>query len=119
MNYYLHVLKEKYADFNGRARRAEFWQFVLFNFIISFVLGLIDGMLFGYRAISALYSLAVLVPGIAVGVRRMHDIGKSGWFIIIPFYNIYLATLEGNKGPNEYGPDPKGAVNETTATPFV
>jgi len=108
MNYYLKVLKQ-YADFNGRARRKEYWMFFLFNIIVSFGLGLIDGVLFQRQAISALYSLVVLVPSIAVAVRRVHDVGKSGWFILIPIYNLILVCTEGEPRTNEYGPDPKGS----------
>ena len=54
--------------------------------------------------------LAVIIPYIAVGVRRMHDVGKSGWFMLIPIYNLILFCTEGQKGDNEYGPDPKGGV---------
>ena len=106
-NYYLEVLK-KYTVFNGRARRSEYWYFVLFNLIISIGLGIIDGVVglmdFG---ISDVYSLGVLVPSIAVGVRRMHDVGKSGWYLLIPIYNIILAATEGEAGTNEYGQNPK------------
>lgn len=105
MNWYLAVLK-KYAEFNGRARRSEYWYFFLFNLIISVVLGVIGGVIH-FKYIGNLYSLAVLLPGLAVGIRRMHDVGKSGWFILIPIYNIILAATEGTKGDNEYGPDPK------------
>ena len=59
-----------------------------------------------------LYSLAVLLPSIAVGVRRMHDVGKSGWYILIPIYNFILAVTDGEQGANEYGPDPKNPTNE-------
>lgn len=107
MKYYLEVL-QKYAEFDGRARRSEYWYFVLFNGIISFLLGMVDGALnmtdFG---ISTVYSLAVLIPSIAVAVRRMHDVGKSGWFCLIPIYNLILAATEGDYGTNEYGLDPK------------
>jgi len=118
MHYYLDVLK-KYADFDGRARRAEYWYFVLFNFIVSSVLGFMDGMMGtvtagGTGMISLLYTLAVLVPSIAVAVRRMHDVGKSGWFALIPFYNLILAVTEGDKGPNKYGPDPKNPELDIT-----
>ncbi|MCG8327498.1 MAG: DUF805 domain-containing protein [Chitinophagales bacterium] len=106
MNYYIEVLK-KYAVFEGRARRSEYWYFVLFNMIFSFGLGFLDGMMGLEFGISSIYSLAVLVPSIAVAVRRMHDVGKSGWFILIPIYNLILAVTEGDHGPNEYGPDPK------------
>ncbi|MFM2101863.1 MAG: putative cytochrome, partial [Bacteroidota bacterium] len=105
MNYYTKVLKN-YATFSGRARRSEYWYFVLFNIIISIVLGLIGGMLeLGF--LSNLYSLFIIVPSIAVGVRRMHDVGKSGWFLLIPIYNLILAVTEGTKGTNAYGADPK------------
>jgi uncharacterized membrane protein YhaH (DUF805 family) len=105
MNYYLKVL-QNYATFGGRARRSEYWYFALFNVIIAFVLVFIGGMM-GTTVLSNIYSLAVLIPGIAVGVRRMHDVGKSGWFLLIPIYNLILACTEGTKGENKYGADPK------------
>ncbi|MCX6717515.1 MAG: DUF805 domain-containing protein [Candidatus Taylorbacteria bacterium] len=76
MDYYKQVLK-KYAVFNGRSSRSEFWYFILFNFIISIVIGIISGIIGDSKGIlSTLYSLAVLIPCIAVAVRRLHDIGK-------------------------------------------
>jgi len=105
MNYYLKVL-QNYANFNGRARRKEYWMFVLFNFIASSILGFIGGLL-DFPLLANLYSLAVLLPSIAVAVRRMHDVGKSGWYVLIPIYNFILCVTEGNNGENEYGPDPK------------
>ena len=114
MNWYLEVLK-KYAVFEGRARRSEYWYFVLFNFIFSFVLGFIDGIMGSELGMFGLiYSLAVLVPSIAVAVRRMHDVGKSGWFILIPIYNLILALTEGDVGSNKYGPDPKNPERDLT-----
>lgn len=114
MNYYIDVLK-KYAVFKGRATRKEYWMFVLYNFIIGFVLGFIDGFINkgavgSTNIISGLYSLAILIPSIAVGVRRMHDVNKNGWFIIIPVYNLILACTGGTKGDNKYGADPKGVT---------
>ena len=109
MQYFLDVLKNKYALFNGRARRAEYWYFTLFNVIISFVLGFLAGMI-KMPWIASIYSIAVLIPGIAVAICRMHDVGKSGWFILIPIYNLILAVTEGQRGPNEYGEDPKGVL---------
>jgi len=106
MNWYLEVLK-KFAVFNGRARRKEYWMFILFNTMFSIVFSLVDTLLIGNEITSNLYSLVVLVPSIAVGIRRMHDVGKSGWFILIPIYNLILALREGDKGDNEYGKDPK------------
>lgn len=105
MNYYLHVLKN-YALFTGRARRAEYWQFVGINLLISLGLNLIGGAL-EFPFLGPVYSLGVLLPSIGVAIRRMHDVGKSGWFLLIPIYNFILAVTEGDKGPNEYGPDPK------------
>jgi len=105
MNYYIKVL-QNYANFNGRARRSEYWYFVLFNFLISIVLGFIGGAI-GFELIGTLYSLAVLLPSLAVAVRRMHDVGKSGWFILIPIYNLILACTDSQAGDNEYGPNPK------------
>jgi uncharacterized membrane protein YhaH (DUF805 family) len=109
MNHFITVLK-KYAVFSGRASRAEYWYFILFNTIIAFVLGLITGSTGTSEAafIPMIYNLALLVPSIAVGVRRMHDVNKSGWFLLIPFYNLYLAVTEGTHGPNDYGADPYG-----------
>jgi uncharacterized membrane protein YhaH (DUF805 family) len=105
MNYYLMVL-QNYSKFSGRARRSEYWYFFLFNVIISFVLGFIGGLA-KMTFISTIYTLAVLIPSIAVGVRRMHDVGKSGWFLLIPIYNLILACTDSVKGENEYGADPK------------
>jgi len=93
MDWYLTVLK-KYAVFSGRSRRKEYWYFVLFNFLISLVLGFIDGLIglrigdSGMGLLGGLYSLAVLIPGIAVGVRRLHDTGRSGWWLLLSFIPI-------------------------------
>jgi uncharacterized membrane protein YhaH (DUF805 family) len=106
MNYYLSVLSN-YAQFNGRARRSEYWYFALFNGIISVILMIIDEAAGTPDVIRGIYSLVVLIPSIAVTVRRMHDVGKSGWFCLIPIYNFVLACTEGDEGTNEYGPDPK------------
>ncbi|SHL75839.1 Uncharacterized membrane protein YhaH, DUF805 family [Flavobacterium chilense] len=113
---YKKVVMENYANFDGRARRKEYWMFVLINAIIGygllFILGLVSPKL---ALVSSVYNLAVLVPSIAVGVRRMHDVGKSGWYIIFPIYNLVLACTEGENGPNQYGSDPKnesGEINE-------
>jgi uncharacterized membrane protein YhaH (DUF805 family) len=111
MNWYLKVLKQ-YADFNGRARRKEYWMFFLFNIIIAMILGFIEGVAdinptSDDSILASIYQLAILIPSIAVGVRRMHDVGKSGWFILIPIYNFILAVTDGDKGSNEYGSDPK------------
>jgi len=114
VNWYLGVLK-KYAEFSGRARRKEFWMFALFNIIIAVVLGIVDGFI-GMPILGGLYSLAVLLPGIAVGARRLHDIGKSGWWLLIGFVPligfivlIIFFVMDSNPGDNQYGPNPKAA----------
>lgn len=114
MEWYVGVLK-KYAVFTGRARRKEYWMFVLFNILILIGLGIVEGIL-GLSAqgrggpLVLVYRLAVLVPAIAVGIRRMHDIGKSGWWLLVPILNIvYLATA-GQTSANDYGPDPKAGT---------
>ena len=141
--YFLDTLKNRYAQFNGRATRSEFWYFVLFNIIGTILLNIIDGILgtnytyeiassvmpggteitaaaatqsIGY--LSSLYGLILLIPGIAVAIRRLHDIGKSGWWILlgmIPIVNfigifvlIYFYVLDSQPGENIYGPNPKG-----------
>lgn len=113
MEWYLKVVKEHYADFSGRARRKEYWMFILFNFVISCVLAVIFGRLLNVSWVSGLYSLAVLVPSIAVSVRRLHDIGKSGWWLllslipIVNLYLIYLLCVDSQPDTNEWGENPK------------
>jgi len=82
------------------------WHFILFYMIIAIALGIVGGLI-RTTILSNIYVLAMLVPNIAVGVRRMHDVGKSGWFLLIPIYNLILACTEGAKGANENGADPK------------
>jgi uncharacterized membrane protein YhaH (DUF805 family) len=118
MDWYLTVLR-KYADFQGRARRKEYWMFFLFNIIVAMVLGILDGAVLhtrlgGFGLLSGLYSLFVIIPGIAVGVRRLHDTNRSGFWMLIAFLPIIGAfvllvfnCLEGTPGDNDYGPNPK------------
>lgn len=104
MNYYISVLK-KYAVFSGRAKRAEYWYFLLFNVIVVIILGSINSTLL------SIYQSAVIIPAIAVGIRRMHDVNKSGWFLIIPVYNFILVLTDGTRGDNKYGSNPKDISN--------
>lgn len=111
---YKNIITKKYADFNGRAGRKEFWYFVLCNFIVGIVLGILTnvpgiGGIFGF--VSGIYSLAVLVPGIALAVRRLHDLGKAGvqlLFVLIPLAGPIILIVwyvkEGEPGDNAYGP---------------
>ena len=84
-NNYVSVVKDKFFCFEGRADRKEFWYFVLANFCISIMIGIIDGLIFGtgHAYLGSLYSLAVLLPNLGVSVRRLHDIGKSGWWLLL------------------------------------
>ena len=115
MNWYLAVLKN-YAGFDGRARRTEYWMFFLVNLVIVIVLTVIGMAVRAGALIGDVYSLALLIPSIAVGVRRLHDTGRSGWWLLIgliPLIGtiiliVFLAT-EGQRGDNRYGPDPKQA----------
>ena len=118
MHWYLQVLK-KYAVFDGRAPRKEYWYFFLFNIIIELVLSFIEGLAgiapeVDYSVLALIYGLAVLVPGIGVGIRRLHDTGRSGWWLLIsliPFIGaiILLILMAGDsqEGTNQYGPSPK------------
>ncbi|WP_345435094.1 DUF805 domain-containing protein [Actinoallomurus vinaceus] len=113
MSWYLAVLRN-YAGFDGRARRTEYWMFVLFNVIITVVLDLIGMAVRLVSILGFVYGLAVLIPSLAVGVRRLHDTGRSGWWLligIIPIVGtiiliVFMAT-PGDRGDNAYGPDPK------------
>lgn len=118
MNWYIEVLK-KYAVFGGRAGRKEFWFFFLFNLIITIVLGYIDRMIGtagasgGMGILGLIYALAVLLPGIGVSIRRLHDTNRSGWWLLLSFIPLIGAivllvfmALEGTSGANQYGEHP-------------
>ena len=118
IEWYLKVVRDNYANFSGRARRSEYWYFILFNLIVGIVLGIIDYII-GFEILGNLYSLAMLIPSLAVSVRRLHDVGKSGWFyllVLLPIIGwIWLLVLfatEGDNGTNEYGADPKTNYDE-------
>ncbi|GAT82272.1 membrane protein [Streptomyces sp. F-3] len=115
MYWYLEVLK-KYAVFSGRARRREYWMFFLVNFIVGLVLAVI-GRVLDLEILQYLYSLAVLLPGLGVAVRRLHDTGRSGWWLLIALVPligaiVLLVFLVSDSQPdtNQYGPNPKTAV---------
>ena len=109
------VVFENYANFNGRARRREYWMFNLLTILIYMALLVfyfIPAIGTVFSILVGIFLLGIIIPSIAVGVRRMHDIGKSGWFILIPYYNLYLCCIDGEKGPNQYGADPKNQLEE-------
>jgi uncharacterized membrane protein YhaH (DUF805 family) len=122
---YFKLALSKYAQFTGRSRRSEYWYFFLVNLIVGWGLsglaavtemGLLTGL-------SGLWSLAMLIPGLAVGVRRLHDTGRSGWWLLIALVPLIGAILlivwfatDSAPGSNEYGPNPKtGATDDVTA----
>ena len=120
MEWYLKVVKDNYANFTGRARRQEYWMFVLFNLIFVIGVAVVSGILTALTDVAAfaslyvIYVLGIIIPSLAVAVRRLHDVGKSGWFYFISLipliggiWLIILFATEGDKGPNSYGPDPK------------
>jgi len=128
MNTYLHVLKE-YATFIGRASRKEYWVFALYNItfvVLTIILHNIFGISipeFGYGPIYGLYALAVLIPGLAVTVRRLHDVGKSGWMIFIAFipivgaiWLIVLMAIKSYAGKNQFGAEPNNIQNNESIT---
>jgi len=119
MNWYLQALK-KYATFSGRARRREYWFYVLFYLIIIVVLSVIDGIIgmnmggAGVGILTCIYILAVFLPTLAVLVRRLHDTGRSGWWFFIQlvplvgfFILLYFLVSDSQPGTNAYGPNPK------------
>ena len=113
MKWYLKVFKQ-YADFSGRARRMEYWMFTLFNIIAICVTIGLDFAIGTFGAITGLYYLFIIIPSLAVCVRRLHDINKSGWMyfvLLIPIIGgIWLLVLfltDGDRCENQYGPDPK------------
>ncbi|KFF23516.1 DUF805 domain-containing protein [Chryseobacterium vrystaatense] len=125
MKWYLKVLKQ-YADFSGRARRTEYWMYILFNMIFAFIAALLDNLLglkfneqIPYGFIYLIYGLATFIPGLAVLVRRLHDVDKSGWWFFISLipivgaiWLIVILATEGTPGSNEYGVNPKENFNE-------
>ena len=123
MEYYKKVLSN-YAVFSGRARRKELWMFVLFNIIITIILSIVSQMIGMDGILDGLYGLAVLVPSLAVGARRLHDTGKSAWWLLlclVPIIGwiilIIFYVLDSQPGANEYGPNPKEIDNGPVSTP--
>lgn len=112
MHYYLDPLK-KYAQFKGRATRKEFWMFYLLYMLSYILLYIIDSVVGADGGIGGIYVLATIIPWYALTWRRMHDTNNSGWMSIIPIYGFILTLIDGTKGPNRFGPDPKGRQSAT------
>ena len=110
---------KKYATFSGRARRSEYWYYTLFSILVSFAASVVGGALFVHsegdiNILSALVSIALFLPGLGVAIRRLHDIGKSGWWYLIalvPFIGWIVLLIfmcrDSDRGPNQFGPSPK------------
>ena len=137
MEYMMMPLK-RYFDFSGRSRRKEYWMYVIFYIVVAIVAGILDtalglggsttsysevtegGASVGFNSrggiLASIWALGNLIPMIALAVRRMHDNDKSGWWILVPIYNIIVIWfMEGTRGPNRFGPDPKGAADNQQA----
>lgn len=121
MNWYLDAFKNKYADFSGRARRTEYWMFILFHVLIIFLLAFLSGALSELQLGSigaillVIYVLASFIPALAITVRRLHDTGKSGWFYLltlIPYIGSFILLIftvqDSEPMQNKWGPNPKG-----------
>lgn len=113
MDWYLHVLKN-YALFTGRARRKEYWMFMLVSILIILALELVESVLGTGGVIGMLYSLVILLPSIAVAIRRLHDTNRSGWWLLISLVPVigglvllFFMIQDGTPGQNQYGPNPK------------
>ncbi|OAV42974.1 DUF805 domain-containing protein [Lewinella sp. 4G2] len=124
---YFKLALSKYAQFTGRSRRSEYWYFTLVNVIISFVIGILATVISdSISYLGNLISLALFIPGLAVAVRRLHDVGRSGWWLLIAFTGIGIFVLlywyiqDSEPGSNEYGPNPKtGATAEDVGRHLV
>ena len=114
MDWFIDCITKNYVNFSGRARRKEYWMFNLFNIIACFVVMLLDSFLELNNILILIYVLAILLPSYAVTVRRLHDTGKSGWWLLlmfVPFGSIILlifCLIDSTPGPNQYGENPKG-----------
>lgn len=112
MEYFLGAF-QKYAVFSGRARRKEYWMYTLFCMIAAIIVGVIDGLL-NLGFLSVIFSLGVFIPSLAIMVRRLHDVGKSGWWYFIsliplagPIWLLVLLCSDSQTGANQYGDSPK------------
>lgn len=126
---FMQAVKSAFANFftlTGRAPRSEYWYFVLFCILGSFALGLVDGIVFGaalgLAPLSTAFALLTFIPSIALAFRRLHDLDKSGWWLLLSFVPVigwlvllYFMIKRGTVGPNSFGPDPLAAEAEVAA----
>ncbi len=132
MKWFLDALKNKYATFEGRARRQEYWYFVLFYVLLIVALAIVDNIVgtfndeAGFGLLSALFVLATFIPTLAVTVRRLHDTDRSGWWVLLEFVPIIgglvllvFMVLDSQPGANRFGPNPKGELGPGAPSPAV
>ena len=123
MNWFLVAVKQKYADFTGRATRSEYWYFVLFYLLLSAGLMFVDALLgwfnseLGIGVLSGIYTLALMIPSLSVTVRRLHDTGRSAWWLLLGLVPIIGGIVllvffvqDSQDGVNGYGPNPKAVL---------
>jgi uncharacterized membrane protein YhaH (DUF805 family) len=115
MNWFISCITQNYANFNGRARRKEYWMFILFYIILAFITIIIDKMIGSPLVITAILVLALFLPSLAVTVRRLHDTSKSGWWVLLQFIPyiggiiiLVFCVMDSTPGSNQYGENPKG-----------
>ena len=122
INNFTDIITKHYVDFEGRASRSEFWYFVLVNVLLGWVVGIL-AVAIGIPGLAYIYSLALMLPGLAVGVRRLHDTGKSGWWLLLALTGIggivviAFYCMDSEPGTNKYGPNPKGVTASYGAYP--
>ncbi len=106
------AVQKQYWDVDGRTSRSDFWHYCSIVFLIGLIGGFIGGIIPMLSIVSMIISLALLGPGIGMSIRRMHDLGKPWWMMLIPLYNLYLACLPGEPDTNQFGPNPLGPSAE-------
>lgn len=121
LSWFLDPIQKQYADFEGRSSRKQYWMFTLYYFIIAIVVGIIGGII-NFEFLGTVLSLALLLPSIGMSFRRLHDINKSAWWLLISFVPllgwlvlIYFAVQPGDKGDNQYGKDPLAGATAPAA----
>lgn len=114
MNWFIDCITKNYANFSGRARRKEYWMFVLFSVILGIITVIIDMMIRGAFIVTMIFSLAIFLPNLAVTVRRLHDTDKSGWWVLLQFIPylggiiiLIFCLIDSTPGTNQYGENPK------------
>jgi len=125
VDWYLAALK-KYAVFSGRARRKEFWLFLVIAWVTLGLVGLLEGFVWSYSVLTGIYALALLMPFFAVTTRRLHDNGRSGVYVLLylvpfigPILLIVLLARDGDPGANRYGEDPKLTPGDGPRGPYA